>query len=880
MQASRAVALGIPTIRFGACSHLWWALLAVIVGAPACTGGGWYRRPLAVLRTRHPRPEGPQAQVIAANPPLRFLHRPFSDSFNLQLWMTFDRGEWPDGRRGVQAAQDLAARWLREIGAALPPDCVRVRVGPGYAAYEVLGPSSALRRVFAAFGRAWSLGAAPTEPARSGPPVSGRGLHPLLGSWSPRRLAAVSGSRGAFGRTVFSRATFSGFVVGGSLDASALGRWWTEHFSRLPSRPVQGPKNGLEAGRPRLIGVAEASTGTESSLSFAMRLPPIGAPGAEAFSTFPYLLGEGLRQGAALWASPTPRFRVRRVAGAGASVLLVDASFTAGSAARVLRAIRAHIAGLSRLGVSAEAQRSARAKWLRALAAERGGAGGLGRQLARWHALGGGASRLQEVLQAVRDFRDESWRQAIERGLSGRAAAVSVHSASGMDRRLAGRVALETTGRAGLPALVAVADDTWQLKLEGGPRLIVMRDRSALQVAIRAGWRGGLLADDPAHAGASSLLAALFSRAAERDVQRVGLSPRVSAGSGHGVLWIAVDGLAQDWRVAFQLMARRVVEPAFEPWRIQRAQRYFASFPEEGDESLSRLARLASFGLLHPFRLSLGSAARAAFRLSSGQLLAHYRGRYPLCGLVVAVVGNVHPKVLAKEFLRAFYALPRDAAADRAEGTTLPPRLTEATKLLVTQSGARALVGTLAVDVATDDVPTHLALIEALRQVLPLGAALEVAGDVLAGSWAPLVHLRAAGEQLAGASAAVHASFDLLQSDLPAAAFLRLKERIAAQHRNALFGASGHAACLLMDALRGRPMGSYRGFPSAVAARVTPAAVAALARRVLRSDRRFVYAAVSRDLAPKLGELWPPGAGVLAPKAASASGGRRSRKAP
>src|SRR5205823_4879515 len=97
--------------------------------------------------------------------------------------------------------------------------------------------------------------------------------------------------------------------------------------------------------------------------------------------------------------------------------------------------------------------------------------------------------------------------------------------------------------------------------LASGLTLLVRRDPSVAVVAMRAVWRGGQRVEDPAHAGATTLLARMITRgcgtrdaaAVASEVDRLGGS--LAGIAGRNSFGVAAEWLARAWKPGLDLLA-------------------------------------------------------------------------------------------------------------------------------------------------------------------------------------------------------------------------------------------------------------------------------------------------------------------------------------
>jgi zinc protease len=413
-----------------------------------------------------------------------------------------------------------------------------------------------------------------------------------------------------------------------------------------------------------------------------------------------------------------------------------------------------------------------------------------------------------------------------------------------------------------------------------GVRGIVVSDGSAPLVSVQAAWIDRR--DEAAGDDAAPVIAALLE-AGTRTRSRGDMADEVRAIGGTlkgftapGALGLRADFLPQHLSRGLALVADCVAHPAFAEREVDAVER---SSPARDD---ARVAAAGERGALRLFRETLwpdvpGHAELdAAPVLGRFALLDRYRRRYPLSRLIVAVVGNVDPAVVAAALARAFAGAPASppaaapspppAPAVRAEGQTEGPTTvfravggTESTAVIgypapTTGEATRPPVEVLA-EVLTGEGGR---LTTALGDERTLGCR---ASARLASAGAPgylAVVVRCPPARLDAAVAAVRAALARLASSaVTPDEVTRAARGLIGARAAALRTRAAVADALVRDEAAGLPLRTYRQAPAGLA-RVTPADVARAAQAIIDPKREIIAVIHPPSAAPALARA--PGA--------------------
>jgi len=265
------------------------------------------------------------------------------------------------------------------------------------------------------------------------------------------------------------------------------------------------------------------------------------------------------------------------------------------------------------------------------------------------------------------------------------------------------------------PPIADAAPAERRVVLANGMVLLVRRDPSVPVVAMRGVWRGGQRAEDAAHAGASTLLARMLTRGcgaldapgvADR-IDRLGGS--LAGVAGRNSFGLTAEWLARSWLPGLELVADCILEPALPDAELQREARLLLEDQAAQTGSPTHAAfRLFSEALYgeHPYARDILGTPASIDRLSRGELMAFYRDRYPVSGLVLAIVGDVDVDEAVAYVRARFERAPRQRPLPAAAPAARAPATAEVYRYL-DRAQAHLVVGFPG---ATLDAPDRFAL--------------------------------------------------------------------------------------------------------------------------------------------------------------------------
>jgi predicted Zn-dependent peptidase len=215
-----------------------------------------------------------------------------------------------------------------------------------------------------------------------------------------------------------------------------------------------------------------------------------------------------------------------------------------------------------------------------------------------------------------------------------------------------------------VPALPAGADVVTR-ELPSGVQVIVLRDRSSPLVAARALWRGGQRGEPDGLAGIDQVLAAAWTGGCgERDGDEIARALEADSAAMAGVAGRETLGLRAEWTRAgweqgFELLADCVARPRFQADAVRRARERLRALLVERAQSPT----WAALGLIDAAMRGASPATVASLdRIDFLEVQEHFRARYPVPAMTLAVVGDVDPALVLARAQTHFGAAPRGRA--------------------------------------------------------------------------------------------------------------------------------------------------------------------------------------------------------------------------
>jgi zinc protease len=203
--------------------------------------------------------------------------------------------------------------------------------------------------------------------------------------------------------------------------------------------------------------------------------------------------------------------------------------------------------------------------------------------------------------------------------------------------------------------------------LPNGLRLLVCRDPRLPLVSIYAGFRSGLLAENPKNNGITRLLSRALlkgttTRSAEEIAESIeGVGGRIAADSGNNSFAVTTSVMKGDLALALDVVADVLTNPAFpaEEVELERAAQVAAIKAE--DEQITAVARNVAREKLfgdHPYALRASGRTDTVATITRDDLVAFHKEAATARNGVVAVFGDVDPAQVRALAEKAFAKMP------------------------------------------------------------------------------------------------------------------------------------------------------------------------------------------------------------------------------
>jgi zinc protease len=442
-------------------------------------------------------------------------------------------------------------------------------------------------------------------------------------------------------------------VVAGDVDPHHARRAVERRFRAMPTgRPARQVAAEPVQTAPR--AAAAIRDVAEAYVSVGFHVPAASHPDVAALDVAAILLGQN--ESARLPHALRDRARVATGAYAHVHALRDPGLFVLSATARAgaaRRAVGALVDEAQRLADELspdeldKARIAVEAAFVRQLETAQGRARSLG-----WHATTTGDPHFGHVyLDRVRAVRRHDVAAAMRRYVrADNASVAALLPARGKARVHFAREAEAHVRRALAKQKPTTAPSEQRVVLPSGMVVIVRHDASVPVVAMRAVWRGGQRVETDDQAGASMLLARMITRGCgKRDAAGVAdridrLGGALGGVAGRNSFGLAGEWLSRSWQDGLELFADCLLEPtlaadelAREKRRVlddQRAQR------DNPTQLVFRTFSEALYGA-HPYARDVLGTGKSIGDATRADLAAFYRDRYPLGGMVLAIVGDV-----------------------------------------------------------------------------------------------------------------------------------------------------------------------------------------------------------------------------------------------
>ena len=215
------------------------------------------------------------------------------------------------------------------------------------------------------------------------------------------------------------------------------------------------------------------------------------------------------------------------------------------------------------------------------------------------------------------------------------------------------------------PEIAKAAPAFQEMRLDSGPRLLVMRDATLPLVNVKMAALGGLLAEKPERHGLNNFMTSVWTKATNqkpatalaRAVEDIGAS--ISAFSGRNSIGLSSSFLASNRDEGFKLFAEVLTSPAFSPEDVERVRPEILAQIKAQDEQLSsRVMRLLARNLYpggHPYSLDQLGEDDTVAKITPADLKNLYEELVRPENIIIAVAGDIEPQKV-KETLDAALA--------------------------------------------------------------------------------------------------------------------------------------------------------------------------------------------------------------------------------
>ncbi len=419
--------------------------------------------------------------------------------------------------------------------------------------------------------------------------------------------------------------------------------------------------------------------------------------------------------------------------------------------------------------------------------------------------------------------------------------------------------AAATAGEA--EAARAAVPDFEEIKLPNGARLLLQLNRHLPNLHFRLGANGGVLCENPAQRGATSLLGTMLTKdAGKRTAAQVAQYIEEVGGSfsplaGNNSIGVAAEVLPPDWERALAVIADAVLAPKFvaSTFATERDAQ-LAALAQDADDVVTlarKLVRKKFFGT-HPLALDASGDEAGVKALTPAALRALHKRLFVASNVVLAVAGDFDAKKLVPK-LKAFLAkLPRGRAPEMGAAAALVAALPsergdfvekqprEQAVVLQAFPGTRVHAADYYVGEVADELFSGMAsrLFERVRE--EKGLAYFVRSGRVLGLDAGMFYFIAGTQP--GKEGEVIAEIDAEIARVQAGQveeieLRRCQARLKAGMRQSMQTNSSRALQATLNTLQGQPVNGWRDYDGRIDA-VTIGDLAAFAQKYFQRDRR------------------------------------------
>jgi zinc protease len=329
--------------------------------------------------------------------------------------------------------------------------------------------------------------------------------------------------------------------------------------------------------------------------------------------------------------------------------------------------------------VADEELERARVNFLASEDFERESVSGLAQKFGSFYHLAGSTQAETRYLAAVHSASaDDLLRVAREYLLPERltVAAVVPNEAGDFDEARLRAAVAAGSDRAGkvqpTPAITHNTPELHSYELASGAQLHVVPRPEVPVVAVRAAFRGGLLAENRATAGLSAFLSAMWMRGtalhSSADYARAteALPAEIDGFSGRSSTGFTLETTAAKLPAALDLFCEAMLEPAFDPEEIERERRETLAAIERREDRLGQRALLLFAEKLfgsHPYSQPMLGFSESVTGFDRDALIAHHEKLIRGPNLSLAVAGSVDPDDVARRVAARLADLESTAAS-------------------------------------------------------------------------------------------------------------------------------------------------------------------------------------------------------------------------
>jgi zinc protease len=265
--------------------------------------------------------------------------------------------------------------------------------------------------------------------------------------------------------------------------------------------------------------------------------------------------------------------------------------------------------------------------------------------------------------------------------------------------------------------------DKTQFHLDGGGRLVVVRNHTRPIVAMRLAWLGGVRCEEKSQAGFSNLLSELVPRGSDRHNARElaelveGMAGSFSGLSGRNSLGFRARFLTSAFDDGVALMEEVLREPAFDGRELGKVKKLILEdLRNKADDPAGLCYELLARSLWdrHPYRRDLMGTPQTIQSVTADSLRRFWHQQFPPENAVLTIVGDIdidHAQEVARRIMAPTGSDLKPEFHAKSED---PPPSGRVARLVVDREQAQIMLGTRGLRL---DDPDRFAL-EVLNGVL------------------------------------------------------------------------------------------------------------------------------------------------------------------